>query len=85
MKRIDWGLVLATIGAFALLFLLIVFHPISCASTKHATHLTPSRQRTQPGLQDLLDSRFMVRRLELAAPRTAASFERTRASSRDFT
>ncbi len=32
MKRVDWGVVLGVVGAFALLLLLFVFHPFSCVN-----------------------------------------------------
>ena len=34
MKRVDWGVVLGVVGAFALLVLLFVFNPLSCLSAR---------------------------------------------------
>jgi len=34
MRKIDWGVVLGVAGAFAVLVLLVVFHPLSCMSGK---------------------------------------------------
>ncbi len=44
MKRIDWGVVLGVVAAFAVLVLLFVFHPFSCVnSAKSSARVPPGR------------------------------------------
>ena len=50
MKKIDWGVVLAMLGAFALLLLLFVFHPFSCInSAKSASRAPAAAAAKSPG------------------------------------
>ena len=46
MKRVDWGVVLGVVGAFALLVLLFLFHPFSCVNSAKTSARVPAATKS---------------------------------------
>jgi len=74
MKRVDWGVVLAMIGAFVLLVLLFVFHPFSCVNSAR------SSARVAPAPAERLDLQSEFESAIASAPTATGAYDSSAAS-----